>query len=163
RLLLRHGCGPGRLAAVRLPPSPGLVVALLAVLTARAAYLPVDPQHPPERAAPLLADAAPSLLLDTGDGPPRPGPPVRPPDAPGPCRVRARRPGAAPAAGHRRRRVAPRPGGPRARRPGHPPRPGRPPRPRPGPRGGGPGPHAGRRRLRHPPLGLHRPPQGRGR
>ncbi|MFC9545183.1 amino acid adenylation domain-containing protein [Streptomyces sp. NPDC056956] len=97
RLLLRHGCGPGRLAAVRLPPSPGLVVALLAVLKAGAAYLPVDPEHPPERAASLLADAEPSLLLDTADGLPLPGPAVLTPDAPDTLTALAALPGHDPA------------------------------------------------------------------
>ncbi|GHA72349.1 non-ribosomal peptide synthetase [Streptomyces termitum] len=78
RLLRRRGCGPGRLVAVRLPPSADLVVALLGVLASGAAYLPVDPEHPPDRIRALLADARPALLLGAADGPPVPDLPVLP-------------------------------------------------------------------------------------
>src|SRR5205823_11010036 len=43
------------------------VVALLAVLKAGAAYLPIDPSYPAERIAFMLADADPALVLTTGD------------------------------------------------------------------------------------------------
>src|ERR1700720_3987917 len=39
------------------------VVTLLAVLRAGAAYLPVDPEYPPDRVAFMLADAAPVLAV----------------------------------------------------------------------------------------------------
>ncbi|MEW2071350.1 amino acid adenylation domain-containing protein [Streptomyces sp. NPDC007346] len=57
------GAGPDRLVAVMLPRSPGLVVALLAVLKAGAAYLPVDPGLPQDRVDLMFQDAAPCLLL----------------------------------------------------------------------------------------------------
>ncbi|MFH8367582.1 amino acid adenylation domain-containing protein [Streptomyces sp. NPDC018031] len=63
RLLARHGAGPGTLVAVALPRSVRLVVSLLAVTRAGAAYLPVDPDYPAERVAYLLRDAAPALLI----------------------------------------------------------------------------------------------------
>ncbi|MGW7164470.1 amino acid adenylation domain-containing protein [Streptomyces sp. NPDC054884] len=78
RLLLRHGCGPDQLVAVRLPPSVDLVVALLAVLKAGAAYLPVDPEHPAERVESLLADAKPALLLGATAHPAPPPSPAGP-------------------------------------------------------------------------------------
>ncbi|MGN4105869.1 AMP-binding protein, partial [Burkholderia gladioli] len=43
--------------------SPEMVVGLLAVLKAGAAYVPVDPSYPAERIAYLLADSAPALVL----------------------------------------------------------------------------------------------------
>ncbi|MGW1658180.1 amino acid adenylation domain-containing protein, partial [Streptomyces atratus] len=67
RLLIDRGVGPEDFVALALPRSVELVVALLAVLKAGAAYLPVDPQYPAERIAYMLADARPALLLtDTG-------------------------------------------------------------------------------------------------
>ena len=46
-------------------PLAGLVTALLAVLKAGAAYLPVDPSYPPARIAYMLADAGPAVILAT--------------------------------------------------------------------------------------------------
>ncbi|MEV6683045.1 amino acid adenylation domain-containing protein [Streptomyces erythrochromogenes] len=71
RLLVRHGCGPERLVALCLPPSVDLLVALLGILKSGAAYLPVDPEYPPDRIGSLLADAEPTLLISTERGTPR--------------------------------------------------------------------------------------------
>ncbi|MEO3752517.1 amino acid adenylation domain-containing protein [Streptomyces sp. B6B3] len=62
--LIANGTRPGDVVAVSLPRSLELVVALLAVLRAGAAYLPVDTGYPPERIAYLLADARPVANLD---------------------------------------------------------------------------------------------------
>ncbi|WP_413754280.1 non-ribosomal peptide synthase/polyketide synthase [Streptomyces sp. R-74717] len=64
--LIARGVGPEQLVAVALPRSAELVVAVLAVLKAGAAYVPVDPQYPAARIAYLLRDARPSLLVTTG-------------------------------------------------------------------------------------------------
>ncbi len=61
--LIDAGLGPEQCVAVALPRSLDLVVALLAVLKAGAAYLPLDPDYPPERLAYMLDDAGPALLL----------------------------------------------------------------------------------------------------
>jgi amino acid adenylation domain-containing protein len=63
RHLIGLGAEPERLVAVVLPRGEGLITALVAVLKAGAAYLPVDPNHPAERIAFILADAKPALLL----------------------------------------------------------------------------------------------------
>ncbi|MGW5019722.1 amino acid adenylation domain-containing protein [Streptomyces cacaoi] len=63
RELVLHGLRPGALAAVALPRSAHLVVALLAVLKAGGAYLPLDPEHPRERLRDMLEDAAPRCVL----------------------------------------------------------------------------------------------------
>ncbi len=57
------GVGPEQVVGLVLPRTTDLVVAMLAVLRAGAAYLPVDPDHPAERIAFVLADAAPVLVL----------------------------------------------------------------------------------------------------
>ncbi|HZI17581.1 MAG TPA: amino acid adenylation domain-containing protein, partial [Pyrinomonadaceae bacterium] len=63
RLLLRHGAGPEKPVGVCAERSPELVVALLAVLKAGAAYVPLDPEYPAERLAYMLEDAGVGLLL----------------------------------------------------------------------------------------------------
>ncbi|WP_299537839.1 non-ribosomal peptide synthetase [uncultured Streptomyces sp.] len=54
---------PGTAVAVHLDRSAHLVVALLAVLKAGGAYLPVDPATPAERMAFMLSDAGAALVL----------------------------------------------------------------------------------------------------
>ncbi|MEV0536298.1 non-ribosomal peptide synthase/polyketide synthase [Kitasatospora sp. NPDC050463] len=61
--LIERGAGPERLAAVALPRSAELVVAILAVLKTGAAYVPVDPEYPTARIAYLLDDAQPALVV----------------------------------------------------------------------------------------------------
>ncbi len=65
RLLLARGVGAEDLVAVLLPRTADAVVALLAVLTAGATYVPVDSGYPARRIAGMLADARPRLLLTT--------------------------------------------------------------------------------------------------
>lgn len=57
------GAGPDRIVAVALPRSFELVVALIAILRAGAAYLPLDLAQPDARIARILASAAPVLVL----------------------------------------------------------------------------------------------------
>ncbi|MFD5420058.1 amino acid adenylation domain-containing protein [Streptomyces sp. NPDC127069] len=63
RALRARGAGPEEIVAVALHRSTEMVVSLLAVLKAGAAYLPVDPSLPADRIAYLLSDAEPVLLL----------------------------------------------------------------------------------------------------
>ncbi|WP_266167852.1 non-ribosomal peptide synthetase [Dyella subtropica] len=63
--LIAAGIGPECRVAIALSRSPTLIVALLAVLKAGAAYVPLDPNYPAERLAYMLTDAQPSLLLCT--------------------------------------------------------------------------------------------------
>jgi len=61
-----HGVGPGIGVAVRLPRSADQVVAMLAVWKAGGYYVPLDDEHPAERIAMMLADAAPLVLVTRG-------------------------------------------------------------------------------------------------
>ena len=65
RVLVSRGAGPESVVAVVMDRSAELVMALLAVLKAGAAYLPVDPGYPAQRIAFMLADARPVLALAT--------------------------------------------------------------------------------------------------
>ena len=63
--LIGRGVGPEQVVALAVPRSAQMVVALLAVLKAGAAYLPVDPGYPPARIAFMLGDAGPAVLITT--------------------------------------------------------------------------------------------------
>ncbi len=76
RGLQNRGVGPESFVAVALPRSLDLVVALLGVLRAGAAYVPVDPEYPRERVQQLLEDTQPALVLDLDNAAPDPGPEV---------------------------------------------------------------------------------------
>ncbi|MBC6447459.1 non-ribosomal peptide synthetase [Actinokineospora xionganensis] len=67
-LLVARGAGPERFVALAVPRSAELVVAVLAVLKSGAAYVPLDPDYPPERLAYMVADAEPALIVGTRDG-----------------------------------------------------------------------------------------------
>ena len=62
--LLDRGIGAEDVVALALPRSVDLVVAILAVLKAGAAYLPVDPAYPSARRELMLDDVRPSLVVD---------------------------------------------------------------------------------------------------
>ncbi|MCY9605578.1 AMP-binding protein, partial [Paenibacillus thiaminolyticus] len=63
RVVRRYGAGPESLVAVQLERSVNMAIALLAVLKAGAAYLPISPQDPAERVRFLLENSGATLLL----------------------------------------------------------------------------------------------------
>ncbi len=65
RLLIGQGIGPEDVVALCLPRSLEMPIALLALLKTGAAYLPLDPDYPPERLAFMLQDSRAKLLLTT--------------------------------------------------------------------------------------------------
>ncbi|MCM1975120.1 amino acid adenylation domain-containing protein [Streptomyces sp. G1] len=70
-LLRRRGIGAEDRVALAVPRGPETVVAMLAVLKAGAAYVPVDPGYPAARIAYLLDDSRPALLITHGETDPR--------------------------------------------------------------------------------------------
>src|SRR5271166_82095 len=63
RFFLRQGVKPGDRVAVLLDRGIEAYVALFALLKVRAAYVPLDANHPPERVRFILSDAATSLVV----------------------------------------------------------------------------------------------------
>jgi amino acid adenylation domain-containing protein len=63
--LRARGVRPDTLVALCLDRSPEMIVALLAVLKAGGAYLPLEPSHPEERLRFILADSGVSHLITT--------------------------------------------------------------------------------------------------
>jgi aspartate racemase len=66
-VLAERGIGVEDFVAIALPRSVDFHVALLAVLKAGAAYVPLDPNYPAERLAYILDDARPAALITHGD------------------------------------------------------------------------------------------------
>jgi len=63
RYLRRRGIARGSVVGLMLPRSTDCYVAMLGVLKAGAAYLPIDPEFPQERIAYMLRDSGAKLLL----------------------------------------------------------------------------------------------------
>ncbi|BBY04755.1 non-ribosomal peptide synthetase [Mycobacterium noviomagense] len=71
RVLARRGVGPEARVALAVPRSPTSVVAILAVLQAGAAYVPVDLDLPSNRIESILRQSAPRLTLTVSQSTPR--------------------------------------------------------------------------------------------
>jgi amino acid adenylation domain-containing protein len=65
RLLRKKGLGPNRIAALLFDWSTDMIAAMLAVLKAGAAYLPIDPDYPEKRITAVLEDSSAPVLLTT--------------------------------------------------------------------------------------------------
>lgn len=63
--LRRRGAGPESVVAVCMERSAALIMAQLATWQVGAAYLPLDPSHPPGRLAGMLADAHVRIVVTT--------------------------------------------------------------------------------------------------
>ena len=67
RLSSAQPAAPGAVVGVCLDRTPDVVVAILAVLKAGAAFLPLNPDVPPERLAFMIRDAGATEILTTAD------------------------------------------------------------------------------------------------
>ncbi|MFD9160773.1 amino acid adenylation domain-containing protein [Streptomyces sp. NPDC059558] len=70
-VLATRGIGPETTVALAIPRSLDSIVALFAVLRVGAAYVPLELDHPDERIAAIVADAAPDVTLTVGAVSPR--------------------------------------------------------------------------------------------
>nr|BBH88069.1 hypothetical protein KTC_28200 [Thermosporothrix sp. COM3] len=64
-LLQRHRVGPESVIGIYLERSVPMLISLLAILQAGAAYVPLEPEYPPERVRLLLEDTSASVILST--------------------------------------------------------------------------------------------------
>jgi amino acid adenylation domain-containing protein len=62
-MLRERGVGPGKLVGVLMEKSLHLVPAVLGVVKAGGAYIPLDPLYPPDRIDFMVSDAKPELVL----------------------------------------------------------------------------------------------------
>lgn len=63
RTLQRHGVGSDDIVGIMAEPTTEVIIAILAVLKAGAAYCPIDPTFPVERVQQLLTDSRMELLI----------------------------------------------------------------------------------------------------
>ncbi len=66
RHLRSRGVGTGELVGLMVERSPDAILAILSILKAGAAYLPLDPSHPPERIRHILAEASITTVVSEG-------------------------------------------------------------------------------------------------
>ncbi|WP_194543865.1 amino acid adenylation domain-containing protein [Paenibacillus sp. JZ16] len=62
-LLIASGIGTDQIVALALPRSLDMVIGILAVLKAGAAYLPLDPEYPEDRLAYMIENACPVCVI----------------------------------------------------------------------------------------------------
>ncbi|HEY2740151.1 MAG TPA: amino acid adenylation domain-containing protein, partial [Thermoanaerobaculia bacterium] len=67
RFLVAGGVGPEAIVGILLDRSLELIVALLGVLKAGGAYLPLDPSLPPQRLAGMVADCGAAVIVTRGE------------------------------------------------------------------------------------------------
>jgi amino acid adenylation domain-containing protein len=65
--LIGMGLQPGNLAGLNLPKTESTIIAMLAVLKAGGAYLPLDPAYPHEHLLNIVMDAKPAIILTDSD------------------------------------------------------------------------------------------------
>lgn len=66
-LTKEKGVRPGDIVAINAPRSAHVIIAVIAIMKAGAAFLPLDRSQPPSRIQAILDDAAPALVLTADD------------------------------------------------------------------------------------------------
>ena len=66
-MLVEQGIGPEDVVAVAMPRSVEMIVSLLGIVKAGAAYLPLDPSYPAERLRFMVEDADPVCVITMGE------------------------------------------------------------------------------------------------
>ncbi len=61
--LIRHGAGPGSLVGIYMDRSIEMLVAMLAVMKAGAAYVPLDPMFPPSRIEQIIEETRAPVMI----------------------------------------------------------------------------------------------------
>jgi amino acid adenylation domain-containing protein len=61
--LVARGAGPGKIVAICMERSIGMIAAMLGVVKTGAAYLPIDPRYPEARIAETIEDASPVVVV----------------------------------------------------------------------------------------------------
>ncbi|WP_067547954.1 non-ribosomal peptide synthetase [Nocardia crassostreae] len=101
RVIAGYGVSPGDFVGLAMSRSPELLVAVIAVLKAGAAYVPLDPGYLPQRLRAIIDDAAPALIITDANVPlPDEIPPEPVLRLGDPQPVVPREPGRRPAPGH---------------------------------------------------------------
>lgn len=67
RWLIAEGIGTEDIVGLRMAASVEFVIAMLAVLKAGGAYLPIDPAYPADRIEYVVADARPTIIISEGE------------------------------------------------------------------------------------------------
>jgi amino acid adenylation domain-containing protein len=68
--LKEKGVVPGNIVAIKMKRSIDMIVSILGILKAGAAYLPIDPEYPRDRIDYMLRDSAADLVLEDSAAPP---------------------------------------------------------------------------------------------
>jgi amino acid adenylation domain-containing protein len=68
RTLQAAGCSRGDRVALVLPKCPRTIAAIIGILKAGSAYVPIDPTSPPTRASAILQSAEPKVILTDTSG-----------------------------------------------------------------------------------------------
>ena len=67
RYLIGLGVGPDAVVGIALPRSFEMVIALVGVLKAGGAYLPLDPEYPEDRLRYMLGDSGADVVISRSD------------------------------------------------------------------------------------------------